>query len=204
MRLGVEGLSAEQLESHRLATALLAPLILLLLAVVLPFYVLYDVSRVNGESMVPGLLNGDYLLTTKGWKTPHRGDIVVIHWSHGREHEQIVKRIIALPGDHVTVRGDYVLVNGSREEFQHRIVAVNEFRPVLETLVPAGRVFVMGDNRPISLDSRFIGTLPISEIQGRVVAVWLPITHVRVVPSPETAGPPRTHRRASSPSNLRN
>jgi signal peptidase I len=176
-------LTAAQQRSHRLATRLLIPLLVVLALVVTPLYLVYDVSQVSGTSMVPTLLDKEYLLITRGWPRPRRGDIVVLHWSHDGTTEEIVKRVIGLPGDAVSVRGDLVTVNGKPEAFNHRIVAGNE--QITEDLtVPAGTVFVMGDNRVVSLDSRFIGPLPITAIHGRAVAVWAPVDRMRVVPSP--------------------
>jgi signal peptidase I len=178
-----ENLSPRQLRSHRIALRMLLPLLVLLIAIILPLYVFYDFSQVNGDSMAPTLLDREYLLTTRGWSQPRRGDVVVLHWTHGAVTEEIVKRVVGLPGDSVSVRGDYVTVNGKPESFVHRVIAGNE--TITEDLVvSAGHLFVMGDNRPISLDSRFIGSLPLTSIHGRVVAVWAPLTRMRVVPSP--------------------
>jgi signal peptidase I len=178
-----EGLTPTQLRSHRLAVRLLIPLAILLIAIVVPLYVLYDVSQVSGDSMVPTLRTGERLLITRGWSSPRRGDIVVLHWTHGATTEEIVKRVVGLPGDAIKVRGDFVTVNGKPEQFDHEIMAVSE-QIVIDMTVPAGTFFFMGDNRPVSLDSRFIGVLPIADIHGRAVAVWSPVTRMRVVPSP--------------------
>jgi hypothetical protein len=65
-----ENLTPRQLLSHRIALRMLLPLLLLLVAIVVPLYVLYDFSQVSGDSMVPTLLNREYLLTTRGWPQP--------------------------------------------------------------------------------------------------------------------------------------
>jgi signal peptidase I len=178
-----ENLTPRQLRSHRIALRMLLPLLLLLVAIVVPLYVLYDFSQVSGDSMVPTLLNREYLLTTRGWPQPRRGDVVVLHWTHGGATEEIVKRVVGLPGDKVSVRGDYVTVNGKPESFDHKMIAGTETINI-DLFVSAGHLFIMGDNRPVSLDSRFIGSLPVESIHGRVVAVWAPVTRMRVVPSP--------------------
>ncbi len=179
-----EGLTPRQLRSHRIAGKLLLPLLALLVAVIVPLYALYDVGQVSGPSMNPTLVDREYLLITHGWPQPHRGDIVVLRWSHDGITEEIVKRVIGLPGDKVSVRGDFVTVNGKPESFQHEVLASPD-RPISGDLVVGkGLFFFMGDNRAVSLDSRFIGPLPLSTIHGRVVAVWAPVTRMRVVPSP--------------------
>lgn len=178
-----EGLSRAQLRSHRLALRLLLPLLVVLAVIVTPLYILYDVAKVDGPSMLPTLSSGEYMLITRGWPSPHRGDIVVLHWDHDGTTEEIVKRVVGLAGDTVAVEGDHVTVNGAREEFPHALIA-GAVRTRFSTTVPANTVFVCGDNRMVSLDSRFIGPLPVSGIHGRVVAVWAPVGRMRVVPSP--------------------
>jgi signal peptidase I len=178
-----EGLTRAQLRSHRLALRLLIPLLLVLATIVTPLYVLYDVAKVDGTSMLPTLSSGEYMLITRGWKVPERGDVVVLKWSHDGITEEIVKRVIGLAGDTVAVEGDHFTVNGAQEAFPHEILA-GPVRVRLTLVVPPNTVFVSGDNRAVSLDSRFIGPLPLSGIHGRVVAVWAPLDRMRVVPSP--------------------
>jgi len=178
-----DGLSPAQARSHRLALRLLIPLMIVLAVIVLPLYVLYDVAKVDGPSMLPTLSSGEYMLITRGWSSPRRGDIVVLNWQHDGITEEIVKRVVGLAGDTVAVDGDNVLVNGAKEAFPHQIIA-GPVRVRFTTVVPANTVFVCGDNRAISLDSRFIGPLPLSGVHGRAVAVWAPVDRMRVVPSP--------------------
>jgi signal peptidase I len=178
-----EGLTPKQLRSHRLAMWLLVPLLLALSTIVLVRFVLFDTARVSGPSMQPTLQNNDDVLLTRGWPDPRRGDVVVLHWTHDGTTEEIVKRVVGLPGDVVSVRGDFVTVNGKPEAFDHGIITSNETM-LAEVTVPRGQMFFLGDNRAVSRDSRFIGTLPLTAIHGRVVAVWAPVTRMRVVPSP--------------------
>jgi len=189
MRLaGADELTPGQRRAHGLSKFLLLPLVVVLVAIVTPLYLLYDVARVQGSSMEPTLSDSEYVLVTRGWKTPQRGDIVVVAWSHDGVTEQIIKRIVAIGGDTIDVYGDTIRVNGRAEPFPHGVIDGTEVEPRFETVVPTSTVFVLGDNRPVSLDSRFIGPLPSSAVSGRIVAVWAPVTRIRVVPSPETAG----------------
>jgi signal peptidase I len=178
-----DGLTARQLRSHRLALRLLIPLLLVLAAIVTPLYLIYDVGKVDGDSLLPTLSNAEYLLITRGWPTPRRGDVVIIRWNHDGATEELVKRVVGLPGDTIAVEGDSVTVNGAKESFPHQILA-GPVRVRLTVVVPPDTVFLCGDNRVVSLDSRFIGPLPVSNIHGRVVAVWAPVDRMRVVPSP--------------------
>lgn len=177
------GLTPAQARSHVLASGLLLPLVVVLAVIVTPFYLLYDTSKVSGTSMLPTLRSGEYLLITRGWSHPVAGDLVVLMWTHGRTTEEIVKRVVAVGGDRVRVRGDVAQVDGAPERFPHQMIVGTESID-RDLTVPAGSVYVLGDNRPVSLDSRFFGPLPVSAIHGRVVAVWAPVTSARVVPSP--------------------
>ncbi|MDO8915081.1 MAG: signal peptidase I, partial [Coriobacteriia bacterium] len=115
--------------------------------------------------------------------TPSRGDVVTVRWTHDGVTEELIKRVVALAGDTIAVDGDIVMVNGAKESFPHGVLTGPSRRAFTMT-VPKGTVFLCGDNRIVSLDSRYIGPLPVSNIHGRVVAVWAPIDRMRVVPSP--------------------
>ena len=164
------------------AAWLVIPLAGLLAIVVLVFYVLFNTTQVEGLSMTPTLQPAEYLLVTKDYGQPIRGDVVIIHLrdEHGAPHD-IVKRIIALPGDTVEIRKDVAWVNGTQEPAYGEVISgqMGVDRPARK--VPQGRIYVMGDNRVVSLDSRYIGPLPISEVQGRVEAVFAPINRIRTV-----------------------
>jgi signal peptidase I len=179
-------LTERQARSHRLATKLLLPLIVLLASILLPLYVVFDTSKVDGPSMIPTLQDREYLLITRGWATPARGDVVVVTFRDPADGTvgEIVKRVVALGGDKVSVRGDVAFVNGAKETFNHQVMEAQTRFPVFDSVVPSGTVFLMGDNRPISDDSRHLGPLPVADVHGKVVAVWGPIDRVRLIPSP--------------------
>lgn len=178
-------LTEAQARSHRLALRLLLPLLVLLLVIVVPLYAVYDVSKVDGHSMMPTLRSGDYLLITRGLETPMRGQVVVLHVTNpDGSISEIVKRVVALAGDQVSIRGDFVSVNGKPEQFNHLSLFRGADFPTGELVVPTDTVYALGDNRPVSSDSRFIGPLPAEAIHGRVVAVWFPVTRMRLIPSP--------------------
>jgi signal peptidase I len=169
-------------QQDRRAAWLIIPLAALLTIILIVFYGLFNTTTVDGESMLPTLRPADKVLLTKDYSLPIRGDIVVIHLpdENGQPHD-IVKRVVAVPGDTIEVRDDVAWVNGAREP-AHGIVldpTVAVSRPPLR--IPDGEVFVMGDNRPVSLDSRDIGLVPLPDVQGKVAAVFAPITRVRVV-----------------------
>lgn len=137
---------------------------------------------VSGSSMVPTLSSGDWLLISQSTKAPERGDIVVVN-DTAQLHEPIIKRVIAVAGD--TINIDYetstVYINGSEVSEPYILEAMEQ--PLNRSLlrlpltVPEEYVFVMGDNRNISLDSRYteVGLIDVREIQGRAAGRVFPL-----------------------------
>ena len=164
-----------------LARLIIIPLFVLFVLIILVFFVFFTPVRVDGPSMVPTLLSEDRVLITRGAKDVQRGDVVVLVADDRGQEVELVKRVIGLPGDVVEVRGNAAYVNGVREPDRGQVSLGSESpfrRPVT---VGTGQLFVMGDNRELSEDSRYIGTVPISGIKGTVVAVFAPINRVRRV-----------------------
>jgi signal peptidase I len=165
---------------ERIAIKLFVPLAVLLAAIVIVFWVAFDTAVVVGDSMVPTLVNGEYLLVTKGYRVPVRGDIVNFHEpgpSGGTI--DVIKRVTAVAGDSVGFSNGHATINGSPEPPHPGIYdGTTTYRTIA---VPPGTVFVLGDNRPVSLDSRIRGPIPLSLVQGRAVAVFLPIWRIRLL-----------------------
>ena len=182
--VGEDGLTPTQRRSARIALALIGPLTALLLALVLVFFVFFDTTTIDGASMYPTLFNNDYVLITKGLARLQRGDVVVLHVLYQGRKEEWVKRIVAFGGDRVNVSGNMITVNGAGEQFPHMIINGGTTQPVEQVTVPAGQIFVAGDNRDVSLDSRFVGTFPVTSIHGRAVAIYAPIERIGLVPEP--------------------
>ena len=114
------------------------------------------------------------------WDVPERGDVVVFVYPQDRCRD-FVKRVVGVPGDEVHIRDKKVLINGKAVEDVHAhfkdrgtTLGVGHVRDNLGPFkVPAGHLFVMGDNRDRSLDSRFWGFVPIRDVRGRaVVRYW--------------------------------
>jgi len=170
---------------NRLATRLFFPLLILLFMVLLVFFGVFWTGEVSGDSMLPGLVDADLMLVTRGYDRPARGDVIVIE-SHPYESgdEGIVKRVVALPGDEVEITNSRAYVNGIAESGYDLMIQTGSHgrdADVPAMVVPAGHVFVLGDNRAVSLDSRSLGPIPMDDVRGRVVAVFAPINHIGMI-----------------------
>lgn len=160
----------------RIARRLFLPLFVVLSGVVLLFYVLFGALHVSGDSMYPSLHDGDRLLLTKSYSVPLRGDVVTFPVRNGEAGtEDLIKRVIAIPGDTVEVRDGVAFINGVRESTAGRIISPEDGTYVPPTVIATGSVFVMGDNRPVALDSRDFGPVPLSLIDHRAVFIFLPL-----------------------------
>ena len=130
--------------------------------------------RIPSQSMEPTLRPGDQTLVWKlGAKAPHRGDLVAFHAP--RTGEILLKRVVAVGGDTVGLEDGVLVVDGRkvREPYADpKAIDSVYFGPVK---VRPGTMFVMGDNRANSDDSRDFGAVPTGRIIGRAVArVWPP------------------------------
>ena len=139
-----------------------------------PFYV-------GSESMVPTLQVWDRLLINKladDVQGPQRGDIVLFRDPEGGP-DPLIKRVVGLPGDRVSLRGGRLFLNGEprKEPYVAQEPCVVgaprtcSFGPVT---VPKGHVFVMGDNRAHSYDSRFFGPVPEETLIGEALFRFWP------------------------------
>ncbi|ARI78072.1 signal peptidase I [Halobacillus mangrovi] len=144
---------------------------------------------VDGESMEPTLYDGNLLMVNKvvyDWKDIRRQDVIVFH---ANEKEDYVKRVIGVGGDEIEVKHDQLYVNGELVE-EHYLDSLrpNDGLPFthdfsLEEVtgkkkVPEGQLFVMGDNRRDSLDSRYFGFVNIETVVGKVDVRYWPFSQV--------------------------
>lgn len=145
------------------------------------FLFVFRIVRVDGPSMNSTLENGDMVILTDIFYTPRDGDIVVV--SHAAEHEKpIIKRVIATEGQ--TLKLDYennrVIVNGVilDEDYINNGITFGSIYPDYEIpeTIPKGKVFVMGDNRRESKDSRDhrIGLINSEDIIGKAQVLMYP------------------------------
>ena len=148
-----------------------------------PFVV--EPMSVPSASMAPTLEPGDRVLTNKlvyDFADPDRGDLVVFESVGERRDEEIVKRVVGLPGEEISVQEGTLLVNGEpphepylratqESPAARETPGVDSFGPMV---VPQNHVFVMGDNRTNSYDSRFFGPVPEENLVGEVSTRFWP------------------------------
>lgn len=135
---------------------------------------------VPSSSMSPTLQIGDRLIVNKLESTIHRGDIIVFRRPPGDSDADfpiLAKRVIGLPGETISSQGDTILINGSplAEPWLPELTGIcyQSAANVLAIKIPRHQYYVMGDCRGDSIDSRFWGTVPASDIIGKVtVVVW--------------------------------
>jgi signal peptidase I len=156
--------------------------------------------QVDGSSMRTTLQNGNRLIVDKVPRTwaritghpyiPKRGDIIVflengLYGLNDSGSDQLIKRVIGLPGDRVVIKNGYVTIydkahpNGFRPD---KTLPYGKVIPYtsgnIDLVVPANEVFVMGDNRGDSLDSRIFGPVPVSNIIGQLVVRIYPLSEM--------------------------
>jgi len=158
-------------------------------AVILALFIMTFIARaftVDGPSMLPTLHTGEKLLIDKvtyRFRPPQRGEVVVFRYpANPREH--FIKRVIGIPDDIVSIQGGSVYINGQMLEEDYLSEKTRgDMAPVK---VPQGTVFVLGDNRNNSHDSRsrLVGFVPYRLVEGRAVWRYWPITAIHVMELP--------------------
>jgi signal peptidase I len=144
---------------------------------------LAQATRVYGQSMEPNLHTDQRLIVENlsynaflrhylGFDGPDRGDVVVIRL-RTQGDELLIKRVIGLPGDVIEVRDGQVFVNG--EPLDEPYLAAKTSGIYGPTTVPPLHIFVLGDNRGSSNDSRSFGTISLKDVVGRAwFSYWPP------------------------------
>jgi len=156
--------------------------------------------QVDGSSMRTTLQNGNRLIVDKVPRTwaritghpyiPKRGDIIVfiengLYGLNDSSSDQLIKRVIGLPGDRVVIKNGYVTIFDKSHPDGFRPDKTLPYGKVIpytsgniDLVVPKNQVFVMGDNRGDSLDSRIFGPVPVNNIIGQLVVRIYPLSEV--------------------------
>lgn len=170
-----------------------AIIIAILIAVLIRTFVI-QAYKIPSRSMVPTLLVGDHLLVNKfiyGVKipiirkilipvtNPKRGDIIVFIYPNDRTKDYI-KRVIGVGGDTIEIRNKEIYINGSHYSDEVGIHSDSVIYPAMvqprdnfgPVTVPEGSLFVMGDNRDESADSRFWGFVTLQDVEGKALIIY--------------------------------
>ncbi|MGM0410363.1 MAG: signal peptidase I [Bacillota bacterium] len=163
----------------------------ILIAAVLAFLIITFVAQsfvVDGRSMEPTLHDGERLFINKfiyRFHPPERGDIVVFS-PRGAPEKKYIKRVIALPGETIEIKDGQTYIDGEPIKEEYINEAMNSDHSPVE--VPENSVFVMGDNRNHSADSRIsslVGFVDYDSISGKAFWTYWPLDKMRVVDSYE-------------------
>ena len=170
-----------------------AIVVALVLALIIRTFVV-QAFKIPSGSMEPTLEIGDHILVNKfiygtkipftslnllPWKNPGRGDVIVFIYPLEPDKD-FIKRVIAVGGDTVRIVNKKVYINGAEVPDPHAVYKDDtilpgeaqkrdNFGPVI---VPPGNLFVLGDNRDRSLDSRFWGFVPLSDVKGKAFIIY--------------------------------
>lgn len=148
--------------------------------------------KIKGASMEPNFPDGEYLLTDKvsyRFREPKRGEVIVFE-APRTDGEEFIKRIIGLPGEEVSVRDGNIYINNIllNEEYLDPavITASGTFlKEGAKVTVPENSLFVLGDNRPASSDSRMWGFVSEDKITGRAFFIYWPPPKVGLIHASE-------------------
>lgn len=169
----------------------ISKIVIIALLIVIPIrYFLFQPFFVKGQSMEPNFEGGDYLIVDEisyRFREPQRGEVVVFKYPESPS-QRYIKRIIGLPGETVEIKDGKVIIYKDKESW---VLDESKYLPLfLETsgntqiILEQKEFFVLGDNRPVSSDSRRWGSLPREDIIGRVFFRAWPITALAKIEAP--------------------
>ncbi|HOV68691.1 MAG TPA: signal peptidase I [Clostridia bacterium] len=164
-----------------------AILIAVIISLVLRTFV-FEIMRVDGESMEKTLYTNNFVYIDKlvfRFRGPKRGDVVECYYSkYSAYKETYIKRVIGLEGEKIEIKDGKIFIDGVEyddPQFDEHERQTNFYEGTWE--VPEGHVFVMGDNRNNSNDSRMkaVGFIPCKDIVGRAVLVLWPLKDIKLL-----------------------
>ena len=143
-----------------------------------------EAYRIPTESMVPTLEVGDRVLANKfvyRFTEPERRDIVVFDSIAEDDDQTLIKRVVGVAGDEIQVQSGVLYVNGEEQEEPYLNDADQSRGFYGPTVVPEGHIFVMGDNRGNSADSRVFGPLPLENLKGEAFMRFWPVSKISTI-----------------------
>ncbi|RAL23163.1 signal peptidase I [Thermoflavimicrobium daqui] len=160
-------------------------IIILLITLAIAYFIRHDVFtpyEVQGKSMYPTLYGGEILIVNKWiyqFDEVEFGEIIVFHMHEpGKKSKDFIKRVIGLPGDHIIIQAGKLIRNGELLQEDYINEPMNNDRPV-DITIPKEKLFVLGDNRNNSKDSREIGLVDLHDVVGRVEVIIYPWERMR-------------------------
>lgn len=175
------------------------------LSLLLAFFILQLIrpTLVNGQSMDSTLKDGDFIIINRNsymFSSPSRGDIIVFRSDFDEEvkssifkkiltgeyndKKNLVKRVIGVGGDKIKIHNKRVYVNNKLidEKYLNK-ENINNTEGEMDIVVPKGKVFVLGDNREVSLDSRYesVGFINVSDIVGKPFIRLFPFNKIKLI-----------------------
>lgn len=162
-------------------------LVAIVVAVVLAFVIrqfIVELYVVDGPSMRPTLQSRERLVVNKfiyRMREPERGEIIVFRYPRDPSRD-FIKRVIAVPGDTIEIKDGKVFLNQQLLSEDYILEKTLTNYPL--STVPAGHIFVMGDNRNNSEDSRFadVGFVPYDLVKGKAMVVFWPVAEAKSLP----------------------
>ena len=140
--------------------------ILFLLIAVVVFRILIGISQVDGLSMYPTLKDGQAVVYSRLSRNYKTGDIVSVKMPGGQYY---IKRVVAVGGDTVDIRDGKLYVNGKPQtEYGYGETEAQSGLVKYPLTIGEGHIFAVGDNRPVSIDSRTFGEMAISQTRGKI------------------------------------
>lgn len=173
------------LKNQRIRYEIIA-IIAFIIVVLILLHLAVQGYNVSGISMQPGLTDGESLLVNKTaywFRNPQRGDVIVFH-NPQNGNEDLVKRVIGIPGDTITTDSTHLWLNNVplNENSYVNAPPNTPLNPSANTWhIPPNEYFVLGDNRAVSYDSRYLGPIPKDYIVGSAAFVLSPLPKIHII-----------------------
>lgn len=151
--------------------SLLVKIVIIAAAFVLVFSFVFGAFRYGDLSMKPNIKDGDMVLSYRWDKRFNANDVV----AYSYDNEMTCSRVIAVAGDSVDIKADGLRVNGNKVQDDYAVGETTQVKDkgiTFPLTVPEGKVFVLGDNRTLAVDSRIFGCVDIDKTQGKVIGVF--------------------------------